>query len=113
MRSSGADDCINIQILKRVPQFRALRTLRCLEGGPAFLVSLRGNLFRCAVAATAMLLLLGACESPEQRQAAQHAQTREQAAAEIDRICALPAEQREAELKKIERESGVMLYCAK
>jgi hypothetical protein len=33
------------------------------------------------------------------------------AAAEIQRICALPTGEREAELKKIKDESGMVIYC--
>ena len=64
-----------------------------------------------ALLPAALLFMLGACESTAERQAAQRARTEKQAAAEIDRICALPAEQRVAELKKIQEQSGVVLYC--
>lgn len=59
----------------------------------------------------ATLVLVVGCESGGERQAAQRARTEKQAVAEIDRICALPVEQREAELKIIQERSGVVLYC--
>lgn len=55
--------------------------------------------------------LLVACETPAERQAARNADTNRKAAAEINRICALPEQQRAAELKKIQEQSGMVLYC--
>ncbi len=54
---------------------------------------------------------LAACETPAERQAARNAEINRKAAAEINRICALPEDQREAELKKIKDQSGMVLYC--
>lgn len=65
----------------------------------------------CSILLPAILMAVAGCESAAERQATQRARTEKQAAAEIDRICGLPAEQREAELKKIQKESGVTLYC--
>jgi hypothetical protein len=56
-------------------------------------------------------LLLLACTTPAERQAAENARVEKQAAAEINRICALPEAEREAELKKIKDQSGMVLYC--
>lgn len=75
------------------------------------MISMDSALLRSRLALAAMLLVVVGCESTAERQAAQRARTEKQAAAEIDRICALPAEQREAELKRIQRESEVVVYC--
>ena len=67
-----------------------------------------------ALAACAALLLLtsiSACQTPAQKQAARNAEVNRQAAREIERICALHGEEREAELKKIKDQSGLELYC--
>lgn len=37
---------------------------------------------------------------------------RQHAAQEIDRICALPEEARQAEIQRIKAQSGLQLYCA-
>ena len=58
-----------------------------------------------------ILLLLAACESQAELQRAENARVEKRAAAEINRICALPEDQREAELKKIKEQSGIVLYC--
>ena len=58
-----------------------------------------------------LALVLAACEAPAERQAAENARIQKQAAKEINRICALPMEQREAELEKIKEQSGMVLYC--
>jgi len=57
------------------------------------------------------LSLLAGCETPAERKAAENARIEKAAAKEINRICALPEEQREAELKKIKDQSGMVLYC--
>ncbi len=59
--------------------------------------------FTCAV--------LAACETAAERQAKENARVEKRAATEINRICALPDAQREAELKKIKEQSGMVLYC--
>jgi hypothetical protein len=51
------------------------------------------------------------CTSPAERQAAENARVEKQAAKEINRICALPDAQRDAELKRIKEQSGMVLYC--
>jgi hypothetical protein len=51
------------------------------------------------------------CTTPAERQAAENSRVEKQAAKEINRICALPDAQREAELRKIKEQSGTTLYC--
>ena len=63
------------------------------------------------VAGVASALLLLSCTTPSERRAAENARVEKQAAAEINRICALPEAEREAELKKIKDQSGMVLYC--
>ena len=63
-----------------------------------------------AIGALVMCSLSG-CETPAQRQAERNAEINRKAAAEISRICALPEDQRETELKKIKDQSGMVLYC--
>jgi hypothetical protein len=57
------------------------------------------------------LLMLAACQTQAEQQAAKNAEINRRAAAEISRICALPDAEREAELQKIKEQSGVVLYC--
>jgi hypothetical protein len=59
----------------------------------------------------ASLVALGSCQTPSEQQAAKNAEINKHAAAEVNRICALPDAEREAELKKIKEQSGVVLYC--
>jgi hypothetical protein len=73
------------------------------EGRPAGL--------RAIPAVAIALSLLAACQTPAERQAAENARIEKAAAKEINRICALPEDQREAELKKIKEKSGMVLYC--
>ena len=60
--------------------------------------------------ASALLVLTG-CQTGAERRAAENARIEKHAAAEINRICSLPKDQREAELKKIKEQSGMVLYC--
>jgi hypothetical protein len=64
-----------------------------------------------AIGLAAGFLMLAGCQTAAEQQAAKNARINKQAAAEINRICALPETQREAELKKIKDQSGVVLYC--
>lgn len=57
------------------------------------------------------LLGLGGCVSAAQREAAQEAQAEKEVAREIDRICSLPKEERDAQLEKLKKETGLTLYC--
>jgi hypothetical protein len=58
----------------------------------------------------AALLVLCACQTPQQKKV-QNAEINRQAAHEIDSICTLHGEAREAELKKVKQESCLDLYC--
>jgi hypothetical protein len=71
------------------------------------------RVFALLAAAGLALALAGlaACETPAERQARERARIDKEAAEEITRICALPEDQREAELKKIKEQSGMVLYC--
>ena len=60
---------------------------------------------------TLALVLLSACETPAGRQARENARTGKQAAKEMNRICALPEDKRDTELKRIKEQSGLVLYC--
>jgi hypothetical protein len=55
--------------------------------------------------------LLTACETPAERQAARNAEISRKAAAEVKHICALPENQREAELTRIKDQSGMVIHC--
>lgn len=61
----------------------------------------------------AALVLLSGCTTEAQRRAAENAAIRKQAAQEINRICALPQPEREAELERIKTESGMVVHCGK
>ena len=63
------------------------------------------------VLALSLLTLLAACTTPSQRRAAEKAALNQQAAQEISRICALPEPDRTNELKKIQEQHGMVLYC--
>lgn len=58
-------------------------------------------------------LLLSGCGTAEPRKAAEAHKTTQKAVQKIDRICALPQAEREAQLKKLEAESGVVVLCGK
>jgi hypothetical protein len=57
------------------------------------------------------LLLIAGCETEVQRKTAQDAAIRQQGAIEIKRICALPPAERDAEIKKMKEQLGVVLDC--
>jgi len=61
---------------------------------------------------TAVFAVVG-CTTPAQRKAAEKSAIEKEAAQEITRVCSLPKAEREAELKKIKEESGMVLYCGK
>ena len=63
------------------------------------------------VVLTLVAVLLAGCTTPAQRKAAEDADVRKQAAKEIKRICSLPEAEREAELKRIKDQSGVVITC--
>ena len=57
------------------------------------------------------MLLLAACQTAEQKRAADNADINRQAGAEISRICALHGAEREEELRKLKAACGLDLYC--
>lgn len=59
------------------------------------------------------VLVVAACSTAAQRKAADIAAINKQAAQEIKRICALPEPERQAEIKRVKDESGVVVYCGK
>jgi hypothetical protein len=62
---------------------------------------------------TLAVVVLAACETEAERRAKENAAVNKQAGDEIARICALPEDQRDAELNRIRVQSGVVLYCPK
>lgn len=61
----------------------------------------------------AVLSLLCACTTEAHRRAAEHAAVEKEAAQEVRRICALPPAERQAELAKISKDSGIVVQCGK
>jgi hypothetical protein len=57
-----------------------------------------------------VLTSLVACASPQQK-TADNAQLEKAAAQEVRRVCDLPPAEREAELQKINSESGIEVFC--
>lgn len=57
-----------------------------------------------------MIALLAACTRGIDRPAPEK-EVEKGVAAKIDRICKLPTRERDAELEKLEKESGFVLYC--
>jgi len=58
-------------------------------------------------------LVLSGCGTAAPRKPADAGKTTQKAVQKIDRICALPQAQRDAQLKKLEQETGVVLFCSK
>lgn len=58
-------------------------------------------------------LVLSGCGAATPRKAADAGKTTQKAVQKIDRICALPPAERDAQLKKLEAETGVVLVCSK
>lgn len=56
-------------------------------------------------------VLLTACTTSQQRRAQENEAIQMRAAKEIARICALPQSDRQAEIDKIKKESGIVVYC--
>jgi hypothetical protein len=61
----------------------------------------------------ALLVMLSGCATEARRKAAENEAIKRAAAQEISRICALPQAEREAELERISRESGMIVHCGK
>jgi hypothetical protein len=59
----------------------------------------------------APLVFLVACATKQQRRAQENEAIKAQAAQEIRRICALPESERQTEVGRIKRESGMVIYC--
>ena len=59
----------------------------------------------------ACTLVLGGCSAATPRRAPDVSKTTQKAVQKIDRICALPPVERDAELKKLEAQTGVVLFC--
>jgi hypothetical protein len=60
------------------------------------------------------ILLFSACETPAQRHVGENATDfQARVTAEINRICALPEDEREGELEKLKAQSGVVLVCGR
>jgi hypothetical protein len=60
------------------------------------------------IAALATLLLAAACQSPQPKP---RTGAGPEIAAEVTRICALPAGDREQALEKLKKDSGMVLFC--
>jgi hypothetical protein len=58
------------------------------------------------------LLVTGACATPDKR-AGSEMRDQKALGERIERICALPATERAAEIKRLQAELGMMLYCGK
>lgn len=56
-------------------------------------------------------LVLSSCGTATPRKPADAGKTTQKATQKIDRICALPPAERDAQLKKLEAETGVVLFC--
>ena len=59
------------------------------------------------------LLAVGGCQTAAQRQAREVSEARKDVAREVDRICALKKEERERELVKLKKESGMVVQCGR
>ncbi len=59
----------------------------------------------------AAFVLLGGCSTEAQRRAAENEKIEQQAVQEMKRICALPSAEREAEIKRIKADSGIIIEC--
>jgi hypothetical protein len=57
-------------------------------------------------------LVLSGCSTPATRKPVDAGKTTQKAVQKIDRICALPPAERDAQLKKLEAETGVVLACS-
>lgn len=62
-----------------------------------------------AVLMLGAVILLGGCATSSQRRAVENAAT----AQEVERICSLPLAPRDAELKKLKEQSGMVLFCGR
>jgi hypothetical protein len=58
-----------------------------------------------------IVMAMAGCATDAQRKATEAAKVRKEAAKEIARICALPPDERDAEIKRVKEESGMAIYC--
>jgi hypothetical protein len=58
-------------------------------------------------------LVLSGCGAAAPRKPIDSGKVTQKAVHKIDRICALPPAERDAQLKKLEAETGVVLVCSK
>jgi len=65
------------------------------------------------VLATTLTLNLVACATPAGRQAADNSSVQAEAAREVHRICALPEGERQAQIERVRKQSGVVIGCGK
>jgi hypothetical protein len=84
-----------------------------VDNFPAFSEHSSGmvQLKKIASASCATLVLLTGCTTSQQRRAQENDAVRTKAAQEIRRICSLPDSEREAEIKRVEDESGMVITC--
>lgn len=68
---------------------------------------------RIAWAFRVILVLLTACTPSQERRAQQNDAVRTRAAQEIRRICSLPDPEREAEIKRVQDQSGMVITCGR
>jgi len=59
------------------------------------------------------LAVLGACATSPHGRATRQVLSKQEISAEVRRVCALPAAERDAELQRIKGQYGVALYCGK
>jgi hypothetical protein len=59
------------------------------------------------------VLALAACASPTKQRPEDVQQARRDVAMEIERICGLPQAERDAELAKLQKTEGLVLYCGR
>jgi predicted amidohydrolase YtcJ len=59
-----------------------------------------------------LLVFTGCCSTAQRKSGEERGTLEKQAVQEVTRVCALPEPEREAELKKIRAESGMLLYCS-
>jgi hypothetical protein len=62
---------------------------------------------------TALPAILAACSTTSERRAADNTAVEADAARGVGRICALPEDQRQAEIRRIKEQSGVVIGCGK
>ena len=66
---------------------------------------------RLGVALVLGFAVLCGCVTPAQREAAKDEALKKQVAAQIQQICSLPPAEREAAIRKVAQEDGMVLYC--